>query len=107
LALGMLLAAGRAGVADGGALMVLMNTLLVAVALVVVAALGRDLRSGVPWGTLAVAGAALLAVAAVAGPIEALGGGQAVQLASAVVAALAVIAVSVALSADLRSALRR
>ena len=107
LALGTLLAAGHAGLADGASLMLLMNALLGGVAVVVLAALGRDLRTGMPWRALAVAGGGLIVVAVLSRTVGPLGGGVAVQLAAAVVAALAVIALAAGLSRDVRAALRR
>ena len=63
LALAALLALGTAGVHDGGALMMALNFMLVAVAAATVFAIGPDARHWLPWGVLAGSLAALLMLA--------------------------------------------
>ncbi|MBE7940352.1 hypothetical protein IM725_07190 [Ramlibacter aquaticus] len=109
VALAVLLAAGAAGLADGGALMLLIDLLLAGVAGVLLAALGAGARAWLPWRGMAVGLAALLAVAgaAWAGAVPLAGLGVAASLALALLAAGAVVLASVLASPALRSALAR
>jgi hypothetical protein len=107
VALGVLFAAGAAGVSDGGALMLLMNVLLVGVAAIVVLALGPLARRALPWRSLAVAGIGLVACALVARLPLLAAAAAPLQIASAVLAAAVLVAVTAWLSGDLRAALRR
>lgn len=108
LALALLLAYGAAGGGDGARLMVLLNVLLGAVAVVVVAAMGRQALSWLPWHSMAISLASLLAIAAVALP-SALGQPANVWLGLllAGLAGLLVVGVTWWASSDMRSALAR
>ena len=107
VALVALFGAGAVGVSDGARLMLIINVLLVGVAGVVMSALGPLARSTVPWRTLAIAGAALV-VCALLSRVPLLASlAPALQIATAVVAASLLIAVTAWLSIDLRAALRR
>jgi putative peptidoglycan lipid II flippase len=107
-AVAVLLAYALRGSADGAALMILINALLTAVAAAVIAALGAEAGDWLPWRSMAVSFASLVAVAGVAGTWPALGG---LRSATGVAAALRAAAVVVGLttwgSADLRRALAR
>jgi peptidoglycan biosynthesis protein MviN/MurJ (putative lipid II flippase) len=107
VALLALFGAGAVGVSDGAQLMLLMNVLLVGVAGVVMFALGPLARSTVPWRTLAIAGAGLVVCALLSRVPLLASPAPALQIATAVVAASLLIAVTAWLSNDLRAALRR
>ena len=68
LALALLLAYGVWGTSDAARLMVLLNLLLSGVAVAVIAALGSQARAWVPWRSMAISLACLLAIAALALP---------------------------------------
>ena len=68
LALALLLAYGVWGTSDGARLMILLNLLLAGVAIAVIAALGPQARAWVPWRSMAISLACLLAIAALASP---------------------------------------
>lgn len=103
-----LLAAAALGVSEGVTLMQLLNALLAAVAIVMVAALGvRGLR-WVPWRSMALPAAGLLAVAGVLAGFPSLAmGGMAGGLCAALCAAGLVTGVAWLGSGELRQALRR
>ena len=63
LALAALLALGAAGVTDGGTLMAALNLLLIAVAVVILFAIGPAALRRLPWGVLAASMGALLVLA--------------------------------------------
>jgi peptidoglycan biosynthesis protein MviN/MurJ (putative lipid II flippase) len=108
LALVLLLAYAARGATDGAALMRLLNLLLAFVALVVVAALGPQARAWLPWRSMAISFACLLALAGLATqswlPSPA---GLWLALAIAALAGLAVMGATWWGSADLRAALAR
>jgi putative peptidoglycan lipid II flippase len=107
-ALALLLVYAVRGAADGAVLMILINALLVAVAVAVIAALGRDIRAWLPWRSMAVSLACLILLAAAAGNWLAPASMQvATGLAAAAVAAVLVMAATWWGSADLRRALAR
>jgi putative peptidoglycan lipid II flippase len=107
-ALALLLVYALRGAADGAVLMILINALLAAVAVAVIAALGRDGRAWLPWRSMAVSLACLIILAAAAGNWLALSSMQvATGLAAAALAAVLVMAASWWGSADLRRALAR
>jgi peptidoglycan biosynthesis protein MviN/MurJ (putative lipid II flippase) len=68
LALALLLAYGLWGASDGARLMVLLNLLLAGVGVAVIAALGPLARAWLPWGSMSISLACLLAIAALALP---------------------------------------
>jgi peptidoglycan biosynthesis protein MviN/MurJ (putative lipid II flippase) len=68
LALALLLAYGAWGSSEGARLMVLLNVLLGGVAAAVVAALGSQARAWVPWRSMSISLACLLAIAALTHP---------------------------------------
>jgi putative peptidoglycan lipid II flippase len=107
-AVALLLLYALLGSADGAALMVLINTLLTAVAVAVIGALGREAIGWLPWRSMAVSLACLIALAALAGrwlpaPDVAVAAGLAAEGAAAVL----VFAATWWVSADLRRALAR
>lgn len=63
LALAVFLALGASGVHEGGALMATLNFVLAALALAMVAAMGREAKRWLPWRVLAAALATLLVLA--------------------------------------------
>lgn len=94
-----------AGVTDGAQLMMLLNGVLLGVAAVVVAALGKEGRRSLPWGTFAAAGVGLLACELLSRLVwlpQAAG-----QLVLAVAAGCAVLGATAWASPELRAALRR
>jgi peptidoglycan biosynthesis protein MviN/MurJ (putative lipid II flippase) len=91
---------------DGGSLMAWLNVLFTGICVVTLAAVGEGLRLWLPWRTLGVALAALLAVHALLAAVGA-PGPLAWQLVAGVVAGLLVLATSWWGSPDLRAALRR
>lgn len=102
-ALALLLAYGPH---EGGLLMAWLNVLFTGICLVTLGAVGGGLRLWLPWRALVVGGVCLLAVYIVfqiAGVPEQLPW----QLVAGVLAGVAVLAVSYALSPDLRASLRR
>src|SRR6185369_4145139 len=108
LALALLLAYAARGASDGAALMVLLNLLLGLVAVVVLAALGPQARAWLPWRSMAISFACLLALAGLATQSW-LPASSALWL-GLLVAGLAGLAVMGATwwgSADLRAALAR
>lgn len=105
IALALLLCAPAWGWTDGAALMLLLDALLGLVALVVVAALGREAPGWLPWRAMAISLACLLVVAAFAGGAPSWGPGPA--LAAAAAAGLLVVAATWWGSDDLRAALAR
>ncbi len=105
-AVAMLLLAPALGWSGGAQLMVVMNVLLSGVALVCIAALGRDVARWVPWKAMAVSLACLLGAAAVSRLLS-LTPSLVAGLASALIAAVLVAVVTWLSSADLRAALAR
>ncbi|MDB5872713.1 MAG: virulence factor family protein [Ramlibacter sp.] len=108
LALAALLSYAAWGAPDGAALMILLNLLLGAVAIIVLIALGPDARDWLPWRSMAISMACLSALAGVAAqawlpPVPGLWPG----LAAAVFAGLAVMLLTWWGSDDLRAALAR
>jgi putative peptidoglycan lipid II flippase len=106
-ALGLLLAYAAAGASEGAGLMMLLNVLLAAVAVVVLAALGPEAAAWLPWRTMAISLACLLALAGVAAAWPPLSPGLWLGLAIAGVSGLAVVGTTWWGSADLRAALVR
>jgi putative peptidoglycan lipid II flippase len=108
LALALLLGYAARGASDGAALMVLLNLLLGFVAVVVIAALGPQARAWLPWRSMAISFACLLALAGLATqswlPSAA---GLWLGLVIAGLAGLAVMGATWWGSADLRAALAR
>jgi putative peptidoglycan lipid II flippase len=107
LALVVLLAYAASGPADGARLMVLLNVLQAAVALVVLAALGPSARDWLPWRSMAISLLCLLALAAVAARASGMPAGLPANLAMAALAGLLVMGATWWGSADLRAALAR
>lgn len=108
LALALLLAYGVGGGSDGARLMVLLNVLLGVVAVVAVAAMGREAFGWLPWRSMAISLACLLAIAALAMPLAL---GQATNvwlgLLLAGLSGLLVVGATWWGSGDMRSALAR
>jgi len=107
-ALALLLGSAAWGMSDGGRLMILLDVLLGGVAAAVVLALGPQARAWLPWRSMAISSACLLAVAGLASQVgfaeaPALGLG----LAAAGLAGLVVMGATWWGSADLRAALAR
>jgi peptidoglycan biosynthesis protein MviN/MurJ (putative lipid II flippase) len=108
LALSLLLGYAAWGVSDGAALMVLLNVLLGCVAAVVVIALGQHARAWLPWRSMAISLACLLALAGVATQAWLPSSpGLWLGLALAGLAGLAVMGATWWGSSDLRAALAR
>lgn len=105
LALAAFLAIGAAGVHDGDALMLALDWLLAVVAASTVAAIGQQARAWLPWGVLAGALAALLALAW-ALPLLPGSIGVAPGLAAAVASGAIVLGVAWLASSGLRQAAR-
>jgi putative peptidoglycan lipid II flippase len=105
LALALLLSYAAFGSADGGVLMVVLNLLLAAIAIAMVAALGPHAFTWLPWRAMSVSLLCLLAVAALAW--AGLPGGLAAGLVAAALAGGAVMGFTWWGSADLRAALAR
>jgi putative peptidoglycan lipid II flippase len=107
-ALALLLLFAARGASDGAALMILLNVLLGAVALVLVMAAVPQARAWLPWRSMAISFACLLALAGLAAqPWLPSWGGLGLGLAVAGMAAAAVMAATWWGSADLRAALAR
>ncbi len=107
LALGILLAYGARGQGDGASLMTLLNLLFAGVAVAVVAALGPQGLAWLPWRSMALSLAVLLAVSGLAAQAPVASTGLAIGLLSAAAAGLAVMGVTWWGSSDLRAALAR
>lgn len=103
-ALALLLAAGGWGLTDGAQLMSLLNVLFGLVAIATIAALGKQVRSWLPWRAMAISLGGLAAIAALSfgAPFVALGPWT--GLAAAAVAGVLVLAATWWGSVDLRSA---
>jgi putative peptidoglycan lipid II flippase len=107
LALLGLLFAAATGWVDGARLMVMLDFLFAGVALALVAGLGEQARTWMPWRSMVIAAGALLLLAAIAGPLSVASFGVGVGLAAATIAGLFVMLVTWWGSADLRAALAR
>jgi peptidoglycan biosynthesis protein MviN/MurJ (putative lipid II flippase) len=107
-ALALLLSAGLVGVHDGGALMLLLDVLLGAVALAVLWPLRRQWRRWMPWRAIAaaLAGVLVAAFASARVPVSALANIW-LGLAAAALAAVAVMGLAAWASRDVRAALAR
>jgi peptidoglycan biosynthesis protein MviN/MurJ (putative lipid II flippase) len=107
-ALALLLGYALRGASDGASLMVLLNFLLGAVAVTVVIALGSDMLGWLPWRSMAISFASLLALAGLAAQtwLAALPGLW-LGLVAAGLAGVAVMGATWWGSADLRTALAR
>jgi peptidoglycan biosynthesis protein MviN/MurJ (putative lipid II flippase) len=107
-ALALLLGYALRGASDGASLMVLLNFLLGAVAVTVVIALGSDMLGWLPWRSMAISFASLLALAGLAAQtwLAALPGLW-LGLVAAGLAGVAVMGATWWGSADLRAALAR
>lgn len=106
-ALLLLLAAAAWGVADGFVLMQVLNAGYALVAVACLLAIGTDARSAVPWAVFARSGAALAVVLLLDRWLAPAGRPAAAQLAFAVLAAGAIVLLTLWRSAELRQALRR
>jgi putative peptidoglycan lipid II flippase len=107
-ALVLLLVAGAAGWSDGATLMMLLDALFALVALATLAAVGAQVRSWLPWRSMAISLAGLLVMGGVAaGASRAIVFGLWPGLLAAAVAAALVIAATWWGSVDLRAALAR
>jgi putative peptidoglycan lipid II flippase len=108
MALALLLAYAFAGSRDGGELMVALNVLLAGVAATVIAALGVQVRTWMPWRSIMASVVSLAVIAAAAAP-AALGqpAGLWTGLLAAAVAALLVLGATWCGSVDMRVALAR
>jgi peptidoglycan biosynthesis protein MviN/MurJ (putative lipid II flippase) len=105
IALALLLLYAARGGADGATLMIVLNLLLAAVAVAMVAALGPQARGWLPWRSMAISLLCLLGVAVLAW--AGAPAGLALGLVAAAVAGLAVMGATWWGSADLRAALAR
>lgn len=106
-ALALLLGYAAEGASDGAGLMVLLNVLLGAVAVVVVIGLGRQAGAWLPWRSMAISLACLLASAGLATQWLASSPGLWFGLVAAGLAGLIVMGATWWGSADLRAALAR
>jgi putative peptidoglycan lipid II flippase len=107
LALASLLAYAASGRVDGARLMMVLNTLQLAVAAIVASALGSRLRGWLPWRSMLISLVCLVVVAALAAQVPVGSWGLWLGLAAAALAALLVMAATWWGSADLRAALAR
>lgn len=107
LALALLLGYAAWGTPDGALLMVCLNALQCAVAAIVMASLGASARTWLPWQSMAISLACLLALAGLAAQLPAPSWGLPAGVALAGLAAVFVMAVTWCGSADLRQALAR
>jgi peptidoglycan biosynthesis protein MviN/MurJ (putative lipid II flippase) len=107
LALVLLLSYAALGGADGARLMWLLDGLQAAVAVIVLAALGSQLRGWLPWRSMTISFACLLVPAGIAVQAPALSSGLWSGLAPALLAGLLVMGATWWGSADLRAALAR
>jgi putative peptidoglycan lipid II flippase len=107
LALALLLAYAVWGSADGARLMVLLNILQGGVAVIVLAALGSRARAWLPWRSMSISLACLLALAGLATQAAGASWGLAAGLVAAALAGAFVMAATWWGSADLRTALAR
>ncbi len=107
VALAALLAAGSTGLSDGGQLMLLLNSLLAAVAVICAMAMGNEWRAWMPWRAL-VTPALLLLCAAIVGRADVVAGANLpLGLAAAALSAAIVTAGAWVASGDVRVALQR
>ena len=108
VALALLLAYAASGTREGGELMVVLNLLLAAVSIAVIAALGAPVRSWMLWRSIAASTGSLAAIAALATP-AALGqpAGVVAGLLAAALAGLLVLGATWWGSGDMRMALAR
>jgi peptidoglycan biosynthesis protein MviN/MurJ (putative lipid II flippase) len=109
VALALLLSYPGWGEPDGAKLMILLNLLLGAVAVAVIAALGAEGRCWLPWRSMAISFACLLVLAGLRATLPGLSAtlGLWTGLAAAACAGLAVIAATWWASPDLRAGLAR
>jgi putative peptidoglycan lipid II flippase len=107
LALALLLSYAAWGSADGARLMMALNVLQSAVAVIVLAALGSQLRGWLPWRSMVISLACLLVLAGIAAQASAVSLGLWSGLSLAALAGLIVIGATWWGSADLRAALAR
>lgn len=103
-ALALLLAAGGWGFTGGAQLMSLLNVLFGLVAIATIAALGKQVRSWLPWRAMAISLGGLIAIAAISFGVPFVALGPWTGLAAAVVAGVLVLAATWWGSVDLRSA---
>ena len=106
LALALLLSYAAWGDTDGGRLMIVLNFLQAGVAAIVLAAIGSQARSWLPWRTMAISCLSLLVLAGLAARLPLPGGLWAGLVLGALAGAL-VLAATWWGSADLRAALAR
>lgn len=107
LALALLLGYAASGAVDGARLMAVLNLLQCAVAVVVVAALGGEIRAWLPWRSMAISLLCLLALAGLGAQLPLPAWGLWAGLAAAGAAGALVMAGTWWGSADLRQALAR
>jgi putative peptidoglycan lipid II flippase len=107
LALACLLAYAAWGHADGARLMIALNTLQLAVAVIVAGAMGSRLRGWLPWRSMLVSLLCLLVLAGFAAQVPVASWGLWRGLSAAALAGLVVMGATWWASADLRAALAR
>jgi putative peptidoglycan lipid II flippase len=108
-ALGVLLASVLFGLTGGGTLMILLDVVLAGVAAMVIFAIGSEARAWLPWRSMAISLAALLALVGATSLQAGISAwpGLWPGLIAALVAAVAVLAITWWGSADVRTALAR